>query len=175
MVDTDRWDVSARAPVKAAGSTNWKREDLNTMLQDLLARRFALNLIRSTKEMPGLALLEGGEHSKVKASAESERERSQGRPGDPVKGATFPSFAKMLGGYLGKPVRDETGIKGLYDFRLEWTERADQVSAADGSAARSQGCRCKQHFETNLYSKLVSRKVSAEIFVIESAAKASPN
>ncbi len=53
-LETDRFDVSARAP---AGSTP---EQAQLMVQALLAERFSLKLHKDSKELPGFVLSLGG-------------------------------------------------------------------------------------------------------------------
>src|SRR5579863_5332204 len=63
-LETDRFDVSARAP---AGSTS---EQAKWMLQTLLAERFSLKLHKDSKELPGFALSMGSGKPKMKPAAD---------------------------------------------------------------------------------------------------------
>src|SRR5207237_4292265 len=67
-IRTDRFDVTAKANV--AG--NLTEAQLQPMLQRLLAERFKLKLHKSSKEMPGYALVVSKDGPKVKPSADGE-------------------------------------------------------------------------------------------------------
>src|SRR5258705_3872110 len=67
-LDTDRYDVSAKAIVEG----NLKEQQLRPMLQRLLADRFKLKLHEESKEMSGFALVTAKDGPKLKASADGE-------------------------------------------------------------------------------------------------------
>lgn len=166
-LDTDRWDITASG---AADATN---AQINSMLQALLAERFALRVHRVSKEMPGFELSVAGGRSKLKPSLTTEENPgSSRRKGAALvaDGITTATFAKMLGAYLSKPVSDKTGLSGLYDVRVEWTERADQLGDAD-----AQGVSLVDALRDQLGLRLAARRVTAETIAIDGAAKASAN
>lgn len=59
---------------------------------------------------------------------------------------------------LGSPVLDKTGLKGFYDFKLEWTP--------DGSQMRTSG---------DDGSNLEKKKGPGEVLVVDHAERASEN
>ena len=169
-LDVDRYDVVAKAPADVTGDLT--EEQLRPMLQALLTDRFGLRFHKVAKEMPGFALTAIG-HSKLKPSAmkEEQSERTVRRRGAALvgEGVTTKTLATIFGSYLSRPVADETGLKGLYDFEIAWTERADQVTPeADGvsliTALREQ-----------LGLRLTQKRIVADTIVIDRAEKASPN
>jgi uncharacterized protein (TIGR03435 family) len=167
-LDTDRYDVQAR------GRANATRHEVNLMLRKVLADRFALKLHPVQKEMQGFELEVAGDQSKLKPSKATEEAPAMRRDqttGQLVSdGISMPAFAKVVGAYVSKPVVDKTGLPGLYDFRVRWTERADQLSDSEpGSVSLITALR------NQLGLKLVSKRVTADLFRIESASKATPD
>jgi uncharacterized protein (TIGR03435 family) len=166
-LDTDRYDVQAR------GRANATRHEVNKMLQKLLADRFRLRLHPIQKEMPGFELEVAGDHSKLtpsKASEEAATMRRDAKGALVADGFSMAAFAKVVSAHVSKPVMDKTGLPGLYDFRIHWTERADQLSdSAPGSISLITALR------DQLGLKLVSKRVTADLVQIDSASKATPD
>jgi uncharacterized protein (TIGR03435 family) len=76
-------------------------------------------------------------------------------------------LAKHLGDMAGRTVIDNTGLKGDYDFKLDWapSEAEDDALPSIFAAVQEQ-----------LGLKLVSvKKAPVEVIVIESIGKASTN
>jgi uncharacterized protein (TIGR03435 family) len=105
---------------KAEGSALLTREQMRPLLQNLLEERFHLKARRERKIVPGYALViaKGGP-------------RLQPNKGAPVFGmegsfrikwqnVSVESFARALVNAVKQPVIDKTGIKGMYDFDLEY-------------------------------------------------------
>jgi len=134
-IDADRFDVVA----KAAGSAS--AAALRVMLQNLLAERFNLSIQREEKPLPVYALTLGKRGAPKESSA----------PGDPdcklgaeenvrtlaCHNVTMESLAEQLPGvargYFDRPVVDRTGLKGAYDFKLEWLPRGQVAAGGEGS------------------------------------------
>jgi uncharacterized protein (TIGR03435 family) len=170
-LDADRFDVVAKAPATVTGDLT--EDQLRPMLQALLIDRFKLRFHRVQKELPGFALALAGNGSKLKRSAitSEQSERVAHRRGAALvaEGITMKTFATMMGSYLSRPVTDETGLKGLYDFEIAWNERADQVPSEQGGVSLISALR------DQLGLKLTTRQVMVETLMIDSAEKASPN
>ena len=76
-------------------------------------------------------------------------------------------LAKQLGDMAGRTVIDNTGLKGDFDFKLDWasSESADESLPSVFTAVQEQ-----------LGLRLVPiRKAPVEVIVIESVERASPN
>ncbi len=142
-IDSEHYDITAKVP---PGAT---KEQVNVMLQNLLADRFKLVVHREAREMPLYELTVGKGGSKLKPYVEDPNaptpERGKpnfGKDGNPIPppggivltmgGPTrriaaaratvggMPGLALTLGNELGRPVIDKTGLDGYYDYTLEF-------------------------------------------------------
>jgi uncharacterized protein (TIGR03435 family) len=110
-------DVRVDIVAKAAAPAN--DQQLSMMLQTLLAERLALKAHVEEKEMPVYALTQAKGGAKLSDSAtEGPRnvEREQG-----VEVYWRWSMYELLSEFsstLGRPILDETGLRGRYDFRI---------------------------------------------------------
>ena len=132
-LDWDRFDVAAKAPPATT------RNNLNLMLQKLLADRFQLVVHKDTKPMPAYALTAGKGKPKMKEASGPGEPACQNVPQKPEPGTvpyvaischnvTMTAFIDVLGGYgggtyLADPVVDQTGLSGAWDFDLKFTAR----------------------------------------------------
>ena len=71
-------------------------------------------------------------------------------------GVTADALAKALSGQLGRTVKDATGLKGIFDFNLEWSPDQNTDGASLFTAIQEQ-----------LGLKLEGRKVPVEVLVID--------
>jgi uncharacterized protein (TIGR03435 family) len=176
-VDEARYDIEARAAGPAGD------HELMMMLQSLLAERFKLAFHRETRALPGYALVLGKGGLKAKPSEPDADSRTSSRWGI-IEGAgcDMAHLALKLSEALHLPVADFTAVPGEFDFKLEWT--ADDMQAKPPSGgdkpviAAPEGVSGPSIFEAlqeQLGLKLESRKVPAEVLVIDSAEKPSEN
>ncbi|MEO6805892.1 MAG: TIGR03435 family protein [Edaphobacter sp.] len=96
------------------------------MLQTLLADRFKMKTHYVTKELPVYALVVVKRGPKVKEAANPDpHKREIGTSDGGLDGKNVPlSLLPILffsAREVGRPVIDETGLKGYYDFDLKWT------------------------------------------------------
>jgi uncharacterized protein (TIGR03435 family) len=90
-------------------------------------------------------------------------------------------FAKALGAvYAGRPVLDKTGLKGLYDIKLQWTPDPALTTAvapvgAGNSSTAPSGPSLFTAIEEQLGLKLESSRGSLPVLVIDSVQKPSEN
>jgi uncharacterized protein (TIGR03435 family) len=166
-----RFDVQAKAENPAAAT----REQLLTMLQNLLVERFQIKFHYVTKEEPGFALVVAKNGPKLHAStSEEEKLTFIGPNGEELPKpmghairvnarkcsvSTLRDLVAFVGD-IGQGV-DKTGLTGVYDFTLSWHEE-DGPSLA--SALRDQ-----------LGLQLRPQKVPVARFVLDSAQKPTPN
>jgi uncharacterized protein (TIGR03435 family) len=175
-IRTDRYDVTAKANV--AG--NLTEAQLRPMLQKLLAERLKLRLHKDSKEMSGYALVVGKGGPKVKAAADGEEHPDTFRmtgTGISGQGITMPDFARYVGGKLGLVAVDKTGLKGVYDFKLEWTADTDQhpVGLPDVDPSDALRSAVFAALQDQLGLKLAAQKITVPMLVIDSVEKASEN
>jgi uncharacterized protein (TIGR03435 family) len=131
---TDRFDVVAKAPGKAATGA------LQSMMQALLAERFGLEVKREEKPMPVFALVvkKAGVLKESTSAGEPECKRNveDGAISYTCRKQSMANFAEALrliaGAYFDKPVVDRTGLNGEYDFHMEWYGRGRAVGPNSG-------------------------------------------
>jgi uncharacterized protein (TIGR03435 family) len=137
------WLKQVRFDIVAKGHEGTRRDQLPEMMRALLAERFMLQVHHETKEIAGLALLVGKDGPKFTASAPDSGDGQggahiamsstpEGLQRMDVKGAPMATLATTLTSLLGRPVIDQTGLSGRYDFVLEF-------SASDAAERRSSG------------------------------------
>jgi uncharacterized protein (TIGR03435 family) len=156
----EHYEVDARA----AGEATPPTDQLQLMLQSLLADRFHLRLHRETKDLSvyALTVAKGGP-------------KLQEVPGDPRQASMIQSLVNLLSHVVDRPIVDKTGLAGGYDFApvytLGWAKlgeehRADPMSIPESLTAA---------LEEKAGLKLEPRKEPVEVLVIDQAAKPSPN
>jgi uncharacterized protein (TIGR03435 family) len=171
-IDTDRYDVSAKALVKS----DLTEKQLRPMLQALLADRFKLRLHKASKEMSGFALVVARGGPKLKAAADGGEHSDTFRmnaAGLSGQGVPMRDFARYVGGKLGLVVVDQTGLKGLYDFKVEWTAETDVAAGTDARDALRPVVFAALQEQLGL--QIVAQKISVQMLVIDSVEKASEN
>jgi uncharacterized protein (TIGR03435 family) len=127
-IEKDRYDVLGKPDVEGQPNNRQTR----ALIQKLLADRFSLKFHREKRELSVYAILVGKTGAKITTN--------EGDPkGDPniffygigklvAKNATIADFAGFLQqGILDRPVVDQTGLTGRYDFGLVY--RPDQPLA----------------------------------------------
>jgi len=125
----ERFTIEAKAedPTKATEA------QLLAMLQALLVDRFKLKFHRENVDMPGFGLVVAKNGPKLQESKSDEGSTSFGAslkpvPGEPInltaRKYSMQMLADMLSGFTPGPIRDQTGLNGVYDFKLFWDEVA---------------------------------------------------
>lgn len=200
---TAKFDIVAKVP---AGTT---RDQAHLMLRHLLADRFKMTIHRERKEMAVYALRVGPNGHKLKEAAspidpdpEADAELDQqmmvsmtkmteslknagGGSGAHSTGRheSVSSLVRMLSDRLGRPVVDETGLKGKYDFDMEFApNQVLLVVAPDGGPSptgtdpgrdglASPFPSISQAVQSQLGLKLEPKKLPVEIIVVDQAEK----
>jgi len=130
--DSEKFDIVAKPE---GGQT--PEEQLRKMLQTLLADRFKLKFHRDKKLLPAYALVVGENGPNMKA-----RTPGDGGPGFrlvpqgprlPGRNASVAQLAFVLQAVvMDRPVLDETGLTGNFDFDLSWTPNETQFGGRGG-------------------------------------------
>lgn len=112
---------------------------LQTMVRRVLAERFGLKLHREQREMPVFALTvgKGGPKMTANTSDPNGQPNERGRRGVGWQMYTYtntsmPVFALDILSSVDRPIVDQTGLKGRYDFQLKWL--TDDNHATDPDA-----------------------------------------
>lgn len=172
-IRTDRFDVAAKANV-----SDLTEAKLQPMLAKLLADRFKLKLRRSSTQTAGYALevTKGG--AKLNPARDSDEHQDTFRftnAGLSAQGLSMRNFARFFGGKLGVILADETGLTGLYDFKLDWKIDPDRHAADLPGADPREPLReaALDALHTQLGLRAVPKKVTIESLVIEHVEKPS--
>jgi bla regulator protein blaR1 len=148
-----------------------------TMLQALLADRFKLAVHHESKEMPAYALVVSKGGHKMRPATREERECDpdahpgcQGFNGGPepkinARAVAITDLAKVLEIWSDRPIVDETGLEGLFDFDmpLPFPADADPNLPTLFTALDQIGL------------KLESRKMPVDILVIDHVERPDPD
>lgn len=176
--DIDQFEIQAKIEdsefaVMQKMTPAQRLERVALMEQSLLAERFRLKVHFETREMPVYALVVAKSGAKLNpARNESSRLSTLGNEqGSEMIAAavTLEQFVLsplVTGAAGGRPVVDQTGLKGAFDFTLKWTP--EQSVGADApsffTAIREQ-----------LGLLLVPSKASVEVIVIDHIEQPSAN
>ena len=180
-VESEKYDLDAKPDGEGAPNT----VQLKTMLQKLLADRFKLAFHREKKELSVYAIVVGKTgHKLTKSEGDPNGLPAlffQGLEKLPVRNATIADFAGVMqGAVLERPVIDQTGLQGRFDFTLNWTPDEFQFGGmgvripppTDNAAALPDLFTAIQQ---QLGLKLESTKAPTDVLVIDRVEKPSEN
>lgn len=133
-LSADRFDITAQAASRHPSGTA-----LREMLQTLLANRFGLTVREQHEDMPVYLLEENKPTAKLQAANEIAAPgcpKADGEPGlnrRACRAYTMADLSALLPqiaqSYVDRPVVDATGLKGGYDFALDWMSKAAYLAA----------------------------------------------
>jgi len=177
---SDKFDVEAKSDSKtneqlAALSAEQGKQAKRQMLQTLLADRFKLVAHAETREIPIFALVIAKGGPKLVKTDVSRPELSGGRGRISIKGGddALAVLAFELSWRLGRPVIDQTGLRGRYELTLNWTED-DGPSPAPASDA-SNAPSLFTAIQEQLGLRLDPTKGPTPVLIIDHAEKPSEN
>jgi len=179
-LETDKFDVVAETD----NNDRLKQPEARKMVQQLLADRFHLGFHRDRKELSIYEIVSANEKPKlVKSPGDSNGFGTVGFPtlGEMVvKNATIAEFANFLKRYvLDRPVLDESGIEGSYEFKLEWTADESQfIGRTIQIPAPSRSVEPPDLFTAvhqQLGLRLVAKKGLAPVLVVDRVEKPTEN
>jgi uncharacterized protein (TIGR03435 family) len=175
--DSQRYDVYAK-PMGSAGEQQVER-----MLQSLLADRFQLKFHREPKDFQVyvLTLAKNGPKLKQAAAEENVQGGVRLRGVGSLTGihASTLQLAEALSGIvlngrhiLDRPVLDQTALSGSYDFSLQWTP--DPTPSEDAPPIPTSPS-IFTAVQEQLGLKLETRKAPVDLFIIDHVERASEN
>jgi len=180
-LETDKYDVTGQPDI--VGLPNVAQ--MRLMVQKLLADRFKLTFHREKKELSVYALVVGAKGPMLTKSAGD----PNGLPGLifrqlgvlPAQNATMGDFAGVMqSAVLDRPVVDQTGLTGRYDFTLRWTPDETQfagmgirVPPPTGDASAAPGLFTA--IQEQLGLKFEATKAPVDVLVVDHAERPSDN
>ena len=158
---------------KAEGDGAPTRAEFREMLQTLLADRFKLKFHRETRETPVYALVVANGGPKFRESApDTPRKANHGVNGRyqnmDFTQATMEELADGIG--VDRPVLDQTGLTGKYDFKVEATPEFRINRDPDPTDISIFDA-----LQRTLGLKLEARKVPVEILIVDHIEKPTEN
>jgi bla regulator protein blaR1 len=131
------WLGSDRFDVVATTEGNPNQERLRLMMQRLLAERFGLVIHRERKQLPAYMLLAARGGARLEKAKDGKRSFSIFPLRGIIRGtgSSTAELADGLSGILDRPVLDQSGLRGSFDFQLEYAPLS--ASGAAGDAAPS--------------------------------------
>jgi uncharacterized protein (TIGR03435 family) len=197
---SEHFDIDAKRPEGVEGE-----KALRGMVASLLEDRFKMTVHRETRELPAYALVVGKGGMKIKEVPPDENDvdtgkvdvnvTGGGRGGTTVdlgggssisyslnkldaKKVNFASIVDSLSKFLDRPVVDQTGLTGRYNFTLEYSvaelKNLVRASGADASMIPDFGGDPSITIFTSVETlglKLEARKSQVEVVVIDSIQK----
>jgi uncharacterized protein (TIGR03435 family) len=186
-IKTDRWEIIAKLPPGVPNySAKRKRfrdtPEINLMLQTLLAERFGLQVHWEKREVPVFALTLGKGPLKLRKSSETSGGGSVQTV--PVQdgsrrttlnmAATSPQeAADTFSWYFDRLVVDRTGLKGDYDWSIEYEEDPDARIPGNPFSGLTTSALSKALQSVGL--RLESTKAPIQVLVIDHVEKPSEN
>jgi len=159
-LDSEQFDIVATFPPETS------RERVREMLRTLLAERFALRTHYANRRLPAYALLVDKRGPKLRMeSTASDGAFIWGEDQLTARAISMVGLADRLSGpvfKLERPVVDMTGIKGAYDFTLNWTLDGAPVDGRSGASIFTA-------LREQLGLRLEARKIVFRIVVVDHA------
>jgi uncharacterized protein (TIGR03435 family) len=172
-VKTQKWDVDGVPDVD--GDPGWQQ--LQTLVRKILHQRFALKLRHVQRKMPVFALIvtKGGPRITLNTSDPNGMMAQQngtvnGQHTEDIKNASMSELTQVLQFHVDRPVVDQTGLKGRYDFKLKWTTDESKLPT-DANAPPGLFTALQEQIGL----KLEPVKAPAEVLVIDAVQRPSAN
>jgi bla regulator protein BlaR1 len=175
-LESEGFDIVAKTE-----SENPPTEELRLMVQKLLEDRFKLALHRETKELSVYTLVVGKGGPKLQRSDKDGTRISAGGMGrTDFQKVSMAMLAKTLSQRLGRTVINGTGLKGDFDFALEWAPGEGEPRKKTNGVevpplTDTSGPSIFTALQEQLGLKLESTKGPVEILVIDRAERPSGN
>ena len=179
----DRSEIALDQNTSNAAREGWGSRQ-GQRLQAVLRDRFGLAVRQETRDVPIYALTVAKAGHKLSAPAHPDRGQTLNiNRGQQIVGTTakLKSLAQALSMILGHPVRDETGLDGDFDFKVDWapdsTKLTSNPAGPDEPAMAADAGRASLFtaLAEQLGLRLDSKKGPAPVLVIEKVERPSEN
>jgi uncharacterized protein (TIGR03435 family) len=177
VIDLPAWAETASYDIEGKTDTPGEPNlrQLQEMIQNLLADRFGLKFHRDQRELSVYAIQIAKGGAKLKPAAKpDEQPNQQGNSHGTEMTQTYtncsiPNFILGMQFFLDRPVVDQTGLTGHYDFTFRYT--ADEVHATDPNAPPGLFTAIQEQ----LGLKLDAVKAPIDVFAIDRVEQPSAN
>lgn len=181
--DTDHFDIVAKPSAEDAVHepshyTDASTERLRLRTRALLAERFGLKLREEKREMPvySLVVAKGGPKLQPTTSNTADTQMTMNNTRLICRKVTMERFAThMLSSRMGRPVIDNTGLTGEYDFKMEFQPEPRASAPSADAAPAPSGPSFLTALEEQLGLRLVSAKGPVPFLIVEHVEKPSAN
>jgi uncharacterized protein (TIGR03435 family) len=170
--ETQKYDIVGQADVEGYPNIGQIQE----MLQKLFESRFSLKFHREKRELSiyAITVVKGGPKltRNVDSSNGLPSQTGDGSDGQKVrrfKNNSMSDFALGMQDFLDKPVVDQTGLGGRYDFVLTWTPDDSNINAPNAAPGIFTAV------QEQLGLKLEPTKGPADVLVIDHVERPSEN
>jgi uncharacterized protein (TIGR03435 family) len=146
------------------------------MTRKILAERFGLQLHHEVRKMAAFALTVANGGPKMIASTSNPNAWFQQRNGDSdgrhtekLKNISMAELGTILQYYVDLPIVDQTGLRGRYDFNLQWTLNDAPATTPDAPPGLFTA------IQEQIGLKLKQVKTPADMLVIDKVARPGAN
>jgi uncharacterized protein (TIGR03435 family) len=198
-VDSDKFDIEAKS---AGDARPTPRTQLQPLVQALLEDRFQLKVHREVRDLPVYSLVVAKAQPKIKLSEDQTSPppvpvpssgpiprggyiSSVRQSGVVITGVaiTISTLASLLEARVDRHIVDKTDLKGLFDFKLEFSRELTAPSLSTDAAIPNNAPAAEDPTNPTLFTaiqeqlglKLEAAKAPVEVIVIESVRKPTEN
>jgi uncharacterized protein (TIGR03435 family) len=171
---TTKWNVDGITDVEGMPSL----KQVQGLIRKILTERFGLKLHPEQRELAVFALRPAKGGPKLVANTsdpngllEQQNGSSGGRHVESLKNTSMAELALILQFHVDRPVVDQTGLKGRYDFKLQWA--LDDAPTTEPAADAPPGLFTA--IQDQLGLKLEAVRAPAEVLVIDTVEKPGAN
>jgi uncharacterized protein (TIGR03435 family) len=171
-VKTERYNVDGVPD--AAGMPD--ADQMHALMRKLLAERFGLKAHHEQREMDvyALTVAKGGPRMEPSKSAPDAMPgnaggQDNGRQTRKYWNVSMANFAPMLQFNVDRPVVDQTGIQGRYDFTMKWTVDQERATEPDAPPVLFTA------IQEQIGLKLEPTKAPADVLVVDAIERPTAN
>lgn len=174
-LDADKFDVVATPNTSASPTL----EQLRIMMRELLSERFALSFHNGRKLLDVYTVTAGGRPLKLSPSTRLPEELPKitfNYGTISAANATIKDFVGTLqSNVLDRPVLDNTGISGRFDFALNWSPDEFQYGGRGANGQAGTGPTIFTAIQEQLGLELRSAKAQSEVMIIDRVDRPTEN
>ncbi len=170
-VSEDHWDMSGKTNLTEDATIPQEQQ----LIRQLLVERFGLHFHREKREMPAYALQVVKDQPKLAAAADPAAQPLESTDGhdwvrtETYRSSTVTDFLVIKQLFMDRPLVDQTGLSGRYDFKLTYSYGDAPSSDAEAPPTMFTAIR------EQLGLKFEPLKASVEVLVVDQIGKPTAN